>query len=275
MIGALACDPRGTFGDLCAEIARKDPSGIAGPVVEHLLGPLVVFVILIVLGRTGRRLLERGIDRAGGDRQVRSLVHNIVTAATYLLAAMAGLVAGGLDIGVLLTFGGLASLAVGLAFQDVLRNLLAGIFLLIEKPFRIGDVILVDPHTGTVQTIQLRTTTLRTADGRIAILPNLTAFNSIVVNQSALASRRCSVRLRVPASADLDEAMRRIASAVPGVAGVASHPVPELIPHLDVENAVVIDCRFWVDHREFDADTVTTEVARRSWAAAREPADSR
>src|SRR5207249_3391817 len=100
-------------------------------------------------------------------------------------------------ISVLLTFGGLASLAVGLAFQDVLRNILAGIFLLIEQPFRIGDHISVETQSGVVETIQLRTTGLRTEDGRLAIVPNLSCFSNTVVNQSAYPTRRFTVSLRV------------------------------------------------------------------------------
>ncbi|MFN2569560.1 MAG: mechanosensitive ion channel family protein [Candidatus Dormibacteria bacterium] len=268
MIGALACNPHAAFDSLCTLVAQRDPTGVAGPAVEHLLGPVVVFAVLVLLGRGARRLLVKAIVRAGGDAQVRSLVENVVTAATFIFATLAALVAGGLDIGVLLTFGGLASLAVGLAFQDVLRNLLAGIFLLVEKPFRLGDQITVESHTGVVQTIELRTTTLRTADGRMAILPNLTAFNSIVVNQSAFDTRQYTVSLRVPPQEDLEAVVRAVRTELERSTGVTDHPPPSLVPHLDGDKGVVLDCRYWLDYRSYDPDAVTVEVAQRLWSIA-------
>jgi len=268
MIGALECNSHAAFGSLCSQIAKRDPTGVGGPIVEHLLGPVVVFIALLLAGRAARRLLDKAIQRAGGDAQVRSLVENVVTAATYVFASLAALVAGGLDIGVLLTFGGLASLAVGLAFQDVLRNLLAGIFLLVEKPFRLGDQITVEGHTGVIQAIDLRTTTLRTPDGRMAILPNLTAFNNVVVNQSAFDKRQYTVSLRIPPGEDFETIIRAVRTEFESTTGVADQPPPSLVPHLDGEKGVILDCRYWLDYRAFDPDAVTVEVAQRLWGIA-------
>lgn len=271
MIAALTCDPHAAFDSICTEIGRRDPTGAVGPAVEHLLGPVVVFTVLLLLGRASRRLLDKAISRAGGNPQVRSLVENVVTAATYVFASLAALVAGGLDIGVLLTFGGLASLAVGLAFQDVLRNLLAGIFLLVEKPFRLGDQITVEGQTGVVQAIDLRTTTLRTGDGRMAILPNLTAFNNIVVNQSAFDKRQYTASLLIPPGTDFESVIRAVRGELGRTPGVADQPPPSLVPHLDVDKGVILDCRYWLDYRAHDPDSVTVEVAQRLWATVRVP----
>lgn len=268
---ALVCDPHAAFDDLCNQMAARDPSHLAGPVVEHLLGPALVLVALLLMGRSLRRIISRAILRAGGDVQARALVENVITAVSISFAILAALVAGGLDIKVLLTFGGLASLAVGLAFQDVLRNLLAGIFLLIEKPFRIGDVVTVDPHTGVVEAIELRTTTLRTADGRLAILPNLSAFNNTVVNQSAYDRRQYTVSIRVEEASDLSSTMASARAALGEVREIADQPPPSIVPHIDVDGAVVLDCRYWLDYREFSPDAVTAAVAQRLWEAVRRP----
>src|SRR5260221_2766304 len=112
---------------------------------------------------------------------------------TLTVAVLSGLTAGGLSISILLTVAGVGSLAIGLAFQDLLRNVLAGIFLLIERPFRICDLITVGDQTGSVQTIQLRTTALRTPDRKLAILPNLAAFAGTRINATAYDIRQYSV----------------------------------------------------------------------------------
>ena len=131
---------------LCRSIDEHDQSGLLGPVVQHVIGPLVALVVIYLIGRLVRRVAVRTMDRRHGDVQVRTLIYNVATVATILLAILGALTAAGFPFSVLLTFGGLTSLAIGLAFQDLLRNVLAGIWLLLERPFHIGDVISVgDP----------------------------------------------------------------------------------------------------------------------------------
>src|SRR5439155_23779281 len=67
---------------------------------------------------------------------------------------------------------GYLALAYSLAFQDILKNFIAGLFMLVERPFRLGDEITVDNHTGIVENIEMRATTLRTSEGEQVITPN-------------------------------------------------------------------------------------------------------
>ena len=261
MLAALACDPDTLFSGLCQTIADHDPSGVAGPIVAHLLGPIVVFVAVLAGGRILRRFFER-TRVISSDPQVRALIHNVVTVATLVFAALAAMVGAGLNISVLLTFGGLFSLAIGLAFQDLLRNLLAGMFLLIEQPFKLGDTISVGDNTGTVESIQLRTTALRTADGRLAILPNLVAFNQPVVNQSAFDARQSTVTVRIPRDNDLDEAIRQARAVMGATKGISRKPLPMVMPQLDGD-ANLLHCRYWIEYHNHDTDAVTADVAAR------------
>jgi len=74
--------------------------------------------------------------------------------------------------GWILTSFSVVGIVIGLSLQDILRNFFAGIWVLVERPFRIGDTIEVSGYTGLVEEISFRTTNLRTADGRGVILPN-------------------------------------------------------------------------------------------------------
>ena len=127
---------------------------------------------------------------------------------------ISALVVYGVNVAVILTAAGVGTVAIGLAFQDLLRNVLAGIWLLLEQPFRLGDTITVMDQTGAVQNITLRTTTLRTGIGELAILPNLTVFTGIVINTTHYDTRRLTVGVRIPADIDLTELMRRARDAV-------------------------------------------------------------
>src|SRR5712691_371452 len=89
----------------------------------------------------------------------------------------------GVQISGLLTFLGALSLAITFALQDVLKNLVAGLYLLWERPFIIGDSIQVKDVTGKVEDVQVRTTLLRSDTGQLIVVPNAVLFTEIVTNR--------------------------------------------------------------------------------------------
>jgi small conductance mechanosensitive channel len=258
---ALTCDKNVAFDSLCQQIAPHDPTGVAGPILEHLLSLFTVFLLIFVAGRILRRFVEHS-RVVGVDLQVRTLVRNVVNVSTYVFACLGALVAAGVNISVLLTFGGLFSLAIGLAFQDVLRNLLSGMFLLVEKPFRLGDFIRSGDQAGVVENIQLRTTTLRTPEGRLAVLPNLNVFTGTIVNQSSYKTRRFVIDVRVPRQLVGEELLRRTRSVLLATKELARKPAPMVMVKLDAEEPV-LQCRYWLDYKSHDPDAIEAELGAR------------
>jgi small-conductance mechanosensitive channel len=114
---------------------------------------------------------------------------------------------------------GTVGLAVSLSLQDVLRNLVAGLIILVERPFAIGEHIDFRTFSGVVETIELRTTVLRTPTGQRVVIPNALIFSDALVNRSAYG--RQLVRLRVAVPLDEDEPAAtptdRLADEVAGV----------------------------------------------------------
>ena len=88
----------------------------------------------------------------------------------------------GVDATALVATLGVVGLAISLAMQDVLKNVFAGVYLLIERPFRPGEMVKVRDFVGVVETIDLRTTTLR-ADGEVIYVPNAILFAEVLVNR--------------------------------------------------------------------------------------------
>jgi small conductance mechanosensitive channel len=249
---------------VCRAIDDHDPTGIAGVVVERLIEAVAVFVAIYVIGRVVRRVSDSALRRTGADRQVHALIHNVITVVTYSAALLSALSVALVNVGVVLTAAGVGTIALGLAFQDVLRNILAGIWLLLERPFRLGDNITVADQTGIVQNITLRTTTLRTGDGQLAILPNLTAFSNPVVNASTYDLRQFTVSMRVPDSADLEAAIKGSRAVLTDTADIAASPPPAVQPQLDGEFRV-LHCKYWLDQNAHDPDKVAAGIAERLW----------
>jgi small-conductance mechanosensitive channel len=246
----------------CNLVQSHTGGGILGPLVQDVLDGIVVFLIVLVAGWVLRRVAITAAERAA-DEQVRTLTRNVLTVLTWVLAVVAGLVAGGLDPVYIFTFGGIFSLAIGLAFQDLLRNVLAGIFILLEKPFRIGDQVAVADQEGTVETISLRTTSLRTGDGRRAVIPNLMVFGSVILNSTAFDQRRYSLSLAVDPGSEPAALVEAARAAIREVASVATAPAPTVQLQVDADGRLRVVITYWLDYRSHDADGVSGELLSR------------
>jgi len=159
------------------EVVANAARFITGIVEAIFIVALVVFI--------GRRL--QAAWRSG--RLARTTNVNLgilIGRLSYLTAVAFGLIwiafIFGIQISGLLTFLGALSLAVTFALQDVLKNLVAGLYLLWERPFIIGDSIQVKDVTGTVEDVQVRTTLLRAGNGQLIVVPNAVLFTEIVTN---------------------------------------------------------------------------------------------
>ena len=137
----------------------------------------------------GYRLLFQAIRaaalRAGRDRSDVALIRKVLGAIFAIMAILTVLGQLGVSIGPVLASLGVAGLAVALALKDTLANYFAGITLVIDKPFIVGDFIQIDGgHEGRVEVIGWRTTRLLSNDGATITVPNVKLTTSVVVNPS-------------------------------------------------------------------------------------------
>lgn len=154
---------------------------LAVPAVEAI----VVAILAIVFARRVRDLARRSLTRAGAELTVILLVGQLTYFAVICLGAIWVLAIFSVPPAGLVAAFGAAGLAFGLSLQDLLRNLIAGIYLLIEKPFRPGERLMVRTFEGTVSSVDLRTTTLLTPQGERVLVPNAILFAEVLVNRGA------------------------------------------------------------------------------------------
>lgn len=235
-------------------------NAIAAIGLTGVFGAIVIAATLLV-AKVARALSRSASRNALWDVQLVLLVGRAVYVAVLLLGFMALVeVVAPHWLAPVLGFFGLLGLAFGLAFQDILKNWISGVFLLLERPFRIGDEITVNNFTGTVETVRLRVTDLRTVDGQRVLVPNQQVYTSGIVDSSSYPFRQFTVAATLPADRPLGEALRAGAAAVGVIEGVAAEPPPEvsLVPNL--EHGPTIEVRFWIDVQSFKTRTVQRQV---------------
>ena len=189
---------------------------------------IVVALAAVFVARFLPRRVERGLARSRLDRNVAALAANSVTIGTYVVAVTVALALLGASWTALVAVLGASTVAISLALQDVLRSLVAGVYLLLERPFAIGDRIRVGDVEGRVEGIDIRTTALRTDDDERVLVPNATVFAGIVTNRSAAALSRTTVTAKgvtIPPG----ELITAVTQALAGVAELGDRP-----PTLDI-----------------------------------------
>ncbi|MBC9912927.1 mechanosensitive ion channel family protein [Chitinophaga varians] len=177
-----------------------------------MLPNLVVAIIVLVLFWLFARLLRRLAWRLVWKMTETAAISGLVASTVYLLLLLMGLFISlnvlRLDKAVtsLLAGAGIIGLALGFAFQDLTANFISGIFITFRKPFAVGHTIETNGFTGTVNNIQLRSTTMITADGLHVMIPNKEIFQKPIINHSLTPLRRITLTFTLPVSERLPEA---------------------------------------------------------------------
>ncbi len=196
-------------------------------------GKTLLRIVLIVavawsVSWVARRQIEPMLTRRSFGRNGALLVGRILSIAAFVGAFLAILGALGASWTGLLAVLSALTVAIGLSLQDVMKNFFAGILLLLERPFLVGDRVKVKDVEGEIQGIDIRTTLIRNKDGALVLVPNSLMFTEILTNRSHFRTRRLDLAI-TSVSMPVDQIERRIADALSDVEGVRKPmPAPQI-----------------------------------------------
>ena len=145
---------------------------------------LLILVVSLVGMRLALNWTGSAMRRARVDSGTQILVKRGLVIVWLILTAVFVLGTLGVNPAGLLAVAGAVGLAFSLAVQDILKNFFSGIYLLLERPFRVGDTIRVKDQEGVVENVGVRTTQLRTDDNVQILVPNATIFAEVVSNHT-------------------------------------------------------------------------------------------
>lgn len=207
-----------------------DPQLLRETAVDYLvktLWALVVVIVAIAIGRAVRSGTTRALGRQRAHPNVVVLLGNVSQLLVFLVATLVILaIYTQAAFGWILASFSVLGLIVGLSLQDILKNFFAGIYVLIERPFRIGDTVQVGEHTGVVQEISFRTMQLRTDDGREVVVPNATLMIEPVVNLTRYPNRSAKITIAIPARDIPGDVADRVRELLGSFDSIADEPAP-------------------------------------------------
>ncbi|MBP1703106.1 MAG: mechanosensitive ion channel protein MscS [Chloroflexi bacterium] len=230
--------------------------------IPSILTAVLILIIGWVIARLVQKAVVRGMQRSKIDQQATLLVSQIAFYFILSIALVTALAELGVNVTALIASLGIAGFTIGFALQDVSKNFIAGILLLIQKPFRVGDTIEVSGYTGKVLSIDIRATEMQTLDGRIVIIPSGEVFVNPIVNFSRATQRKLEFQVGVPYDKDQEQVRRVALNTLLTLSGVLQDPAPQANFQAFGSYAVQLNLSFWVDPKQTDMTATKDEAVK-------------
>jgi len=220
-----------------------------------MLGSIVYAIIILAIGYWGAKMISgmiKGImERRDIDRALTGFVGNLISALIIAFAVIAAMNQLGIQTTSLVAVVGAAGLAIGLALKDSLGNFAAGVMILIFKQFKAGDVIEAAGVIGVVETLNIFSTQLKTADNKTIYIPNGKLLGDNIVNYSTKPTRRVDLVIGVSYKADLSHVKEVLEDLLADDSRILKDPAPTIGVLELANNSVNFAVRPWVESAEY------------------------
>ena len=218
----------------------------------NLLVAALVLAVAWLLGRFVCAASDRALRRVKTHTAARGLITRFIRLGVLVAGIVIALGVLNLDkaLASVLAGAGILGLALGFAFQDLAGNIISGIGLAVNQdwPFKIGDIVETNGRFGVVDTIHLRTSIIRTLDGKMVVIPNKQVFQDDVVNHSASGERRVDIECGVSYGDDLGKVRRLVEDALSALGCRDRSRDVEVFFTGFGDSAINFVGRFWIEY---------------------------
>lgn len=217
--------------------------------IWDFIGPVIKMALILVIGHFITvyilKLVNRGFYKSQLDESLTKFLAKVIKIVLYILVVISALNAIGVSTSGIIAAFSAAAVAVAVALKDSLSNVAGGILLLISPRFSTGDYIAAGGDEGTVLSVDLLHTTVRTADRRQVSIPNGVLINSHITNYSREENRRVEICFPISYEADVEAAKSVARETILKHPLVLRDPAPFVRVHSYEDSAVNLVTRVW------------------------------
>jgi len=228
-----------------------------------LFGGLVL-VTTIIVARSTRKLAQRVLKRRIEIPILRDLAARAIGFIIFLFGLYLVLrISGTTQLALTLLGGtGLIGLLLGIAFRDITENFLASIFLSMQRPFLVGDLVEITGVLGYVDRLTVRTTVLLSLDGNFVQIPNSVVYKNTIQNFTNNPSRRDAFTFTIPIQTPIEPVQKALMEVLKSHPDVKQTPEPAVLVDHPVANGVVAKVYYWIDSAKSDVNNVRSSLIR-------------
>ncbi len=216
---------------------------------------LVGFVLILLIGFKIVKIIVKLIKKGKGfnklEKSVQTFIGSFISIALKCIVFVTALGFIGIPMTSLITLFGTASLAIGLAMQGGLTNMVGGLMILIFKPFKVGDWIEYDSISGSVEEVSIFYTVLCTLDNTRVVLPNGGLANSNIKNFSHNNKRRLCIDFSVSYNSDIDKVKKVLNDVIDSEELVLKDEEVFVRLTKHDESALIFTVRVWTQNKDF------------------------
>ncbi|ACV26257.1 mechanosensitive ion channel family protein [Kangiella koreensis] len=216
-----------------------------------VISALVVLVIGLIIIRMIVNAVRKGFQKKNFDVTLQRFLVSLIS--ILLKAALVITVIGmlGIQMTTFVAMLGAAGLAIGLALSGTLQNFAGGVILLILRPYRVGDFVEMQGHSGTVKEIQIFNTILTTPDNKTIIIPNSPISTGSMINYSTQPKRRVDFTIGIGYDDDIDTARNVILAVIDKDDRIHKDPEPFIAVSALADSSVNFVLRVWADSGDY------------------------
>ena len=218
--------------------------------VQDICMALVILVVGILASRIVMKILKTALDKSKLEKAAHSLITSLAKAAMYILLALIVASTLGIDVTSIVALASVLTLALSLALQNMVSNIIGGFTILYTHPFHSGDYVEIAGQGGTVVEINMTYTMLSTADKKLISIPNSAVVAAQITNYSASETRR----VEVVASASYEAPTQQVIDALVQagtVDKVLADPAPMAVVTAYGDSAISYSLRLWVNNADY------------------------
>ena len=221
-----------------------------------------VKVTIVILKTLEKSIVSKTETKV--DNVIFDLLTRFVGVIIYIVAIILALDLLGINVMPFVAGAGVLGIAIGFAAKDTLSNLIAGVLLIIDRPFEIGDRIEVwtapvgSSTWGDVIDIGIRATKIKTTDNIVIIIPNNEIMKRDIINYTIISSKiRVRINIGVAYDADLPKAKKIILDIADAIEWIAKEPKPKVVIRFFGESSVDLQVRVWIKNARKRMDTIS------------------
>ena len=229
----------------------KDLTALIVPVAKDLLAAVLVFFIGFKVVNSISKRIRSGRILKNVDPSAASFIASFLSIALKIIIIVTIVAILGVPMSSVVALVASAGVAIGLAVQGALSNLVGGIMILFFRPFRVGDYIDAENASGTVRDISVFYTVLATPDNKVITVPNGTLTNSVITNYSVEENRRIDIAFSADYKHDSDEVKATMLAVASACQKVLKDPAPAAIMSECGDNGITYTLRIWCKNADY------------------------
>ena len=249
---------KANFAKAVEKIANIDYHALLQSLLSESVWILIKILIALAIYFVGRwivrrilKLVDVAMQHRNVDISLRSFTRNTISTVFTLLLVLIVVSTLGVNVTSLIAVASAATLAIGMALSGTAQNFAGGVMILLMKPYRVGDYISAQGHSGTVRDIKLFSTVITTADNQTIYIPNNSIATAIIDNYSTADLRRVDWSVGISYGDDVDVARKAVLAMLAADSRILKDPEPVVWVAALADSSVNLTIRAWVKNSDY------------------------